>query len=105
LGCNKASLEPSVLQAEQSQFSQPFFTGEVFYTSDHFCGPPLGWLYEVIVLFELETPELDALPQVESQKSRPEEDNHTLTPFDWLATLLFIWYNWLSGLQLHIANS
>ena len=38
---NKVSLEPSFLQAEQPQLSQPFFTGEVFQPSDHFCGPPL----------------------------------------------------------------
>ncbi|KAK4816215.1 hypothetical protein QYF61_013453, partial [Mycteria americana] len=32
-GCNKVSLEPSLLQAEQPQLSQPFFTGESLGTS------------------------------------------------------------------------
>jgi len=30
-GCNKASLQPSLLQAEQPQLPQPFLTGEVFH--------------------------------------------------------------------------
>jgi len=37
-GHNKVSLEPSLPQAEQPQFSQPFFKGEVFQSSDHFYG-------------------------------------------------------------------
>lgn len=32
------SLEPCLLQAEQPQLSQPFFPGEGFQLSDHFCG-------------------------------------------------------------------
>ena len=35
-GCCKVSLKPSLLQAEQPQLSQPFFTGEVFHPTDHF---------------------------------------------------------------------
>ena len=34
---NKVSAEPSLLQAEQSQLSQPFFTGEVFQASGSVC--------------------------------------------------------------------
>ncbi|KAK4807049.1 hypothetical protein QYF61_018390 [Mycteria americana] len=41
-GHNKVSLEPSLLQAEQPQISQPSFRGEVFQPSDRLCGPPLG---------------------------------------------------------------
>ena len=37
-GCSKVSLEPSLLQAEQPQLSQPGFTGELFQPLDHFCG-------------------------------------------------------------------
>jgi len=40
-GHNKVSLESSLLQAEQPQLSQPFLVGEVFQSSDRFCGPPL----------------------------------------------------------------
>ena len=37
-GPNNVSLEPSLLQAEQPQLSQPSLTGEVFQPYDHFCG-------------------------------------------------------------------
>jgi len=37
-GCNKVSVEPSLLQAEQPQLSQPFLIGGVLQPSDHFCG-------------------------------------------------------------------
>ena len=40
-GLNKISLEPSLLQANQPQLSQPVLIGEVFHLSDHFCGPNL----------------------------------------------------------------
>jgi len=63
-GCNKVSLEPSLLQAEQPVFSQPFLTGEVFQPSDHFCGPFLDPLEEVRVCPVLRTPELDVGIQV-----------------------------------------
>ena len=46
-GCIKMSPEPSLLQAEQPQLSQPFLTGEVLQPSDHFCGPPLDPLQQV----------------------------------------------------------
>ena len=36
--------EPSLLQAEESQLSQPALIGEVFHPLDHFCGPPLDAL-------------------------------------------------------------
>ena len=35
-GCDKVSLEPSLLQAKHPQLSQPLLTGEVFHPSDHF---------------------------------------------------------------------
>jgi len=41
-GHNKVTLEPSLLQAEQPQLSQPFFTGEAFQPSDHFLWPSSG---------------------------------------------------------------
>jgi len=37
-GCNKVSPQPSLLQAEQPQPSQPFLTAEVLQPSDHLCG-------------------------------------------------------------------
>ncbi|KAK4806889.1 hypothetical protein QYF61_012610 [Mycteria americana] len=62
-GCNKVSPEPSLLQAEQPQLSQPFFIGEVFQPSDHFCGLPLDPLQQVHVFLVLRAPELDAVLQ------------------------------------------
>jgi len=63
------SLEPSLLQAEQPQLSQPFLVGDVFQPSDHLCSPPLDLLQQVHVL---DTPELDAV----CQESRVEGDSH-----------------------------
>ena len=40
-GRNEVSLKPSLLQAKQSQFPQPFLIGEVLQPSDHLSGPPL----------------------------------------------------------------
>ncbi|KAK4823530.1 hypothetical protein QYF61_003039 [Mycteria americana] len=79
-GCNKVSPEPSLLQAEQPQLSQPFFRGEVFHPSDHFCGPPLDPLQEVHVFPVLRAPELDAVLQVGSDQSRVEGQNHLPRP-------------------------
>ncbi|KAK4811229.1 hypothetical protein QYF61_022126, partial [Mycteria americana] len=62
-GCNKVSLEPSLLQAEQPQLSQPVLIGEVFQPSDHFCGPPLDPLQQLHVFPVPRTPELDAVLQ------------------------------------------
>ncbi|XP_075596540.1 protein shortage in chiasmata 1 ortholog [Balearica regulorum gibbericeps] len=63
-GCYKVSPEPSLLQAEQPQLSQPVFTGEVLQPSDHLHVPPLGSLQQVHVFLVLGTPELDAVLQI-----------------------------------------
>ncbi|KAK4816745.1 hypothetical protein QYF61_022297, partial [Mycteria americana] len=62
--CNKVSPEPSLLQAEQPQFSQPVLIGEVFQPSDHFCGPLLDPLQQAHVFPVLRAPELDAVLQL-----------------------------------------
>ncbi|KAK4812888.1 LOW QUALITY PROTEIN: hypothetical protein QYF61_024244 [Mycteria americana] len=76
-GCYKVSLEPSLLQAEQPQLSQPVFIGEVLQPSDHLHGPPLDSLQQVHVLLMLGSPELDAVLQDfipwYSTKQIPEE--------------------------------
>ena len=41
-GCNEVTLQPSFLQAEQSQLPQPVFVGEVLQPPDHVRGLPLG---------------------------------------------------------------
>jgi len=58
-------MEPPLLQAEQPQLSQPFFTGELFHPSDHFCGPPLDPVQQVFLV--LRGPKLDAVLRVGSQ--------------------------------------
>jgi len=74
-GCYKVSLEPSLLQAEQLQLSQPFLIAEVLQPSDHFCGPPLDLLQQVHVFPVLRAPELDAGLQVRSHQSGVEGQN------------------------------
>ncbi|KAK4826170.1 hypothetical protein QYF61_006032 [Mycteria americana] len=68
-GCYKVSPEPSLLQAEQPQLSQPVFTGEVLQPSDHLCGPLLDSLQQLHVLLTLGTPELNAVVQMVSRIS------------------------------------
>ncbi|KAK4818782.1 hypothetical protein QYF61_019128, partial [Mycteria americana] len=79
-GCYKVSSEPSLLQAEQPQLSQPVFIGEVLQPSDHFCGPSLDSLQQVHVLLMLGAPEQDAVLQVGSHESRVEGENHLPRP-------------------------
>ncbi|KAK4833105.1 LOW QUALITY PROTEIN: hypothetical protein QYF61_027771 [Mycteria americana] len=79
-GCYKVSLEPSLLQAEQPQLSQPVPRGEVLQPSDHFLGPPLDPLQQLHVLLVLRAPELDAVLQVRSHQSRVEGQNHLPQP-------------------------
>ena len=49
-GHNEVSPEPSLSQAKQAQFLQPFFIGEVLQTPDHLSGPPLDPLQELHIL-------------------------------------------------------
>ncbi|KAK4821962.1 hypothetical protein QYF61_004966 [Mycteria americana] len=79
-GCYKVSPQPSLLQAEQSQLSQPVFTGEVLQPLDHFHGSPLDLPQQVHVLLMLGAPELDAALQVGSHKSGVEGQNHLPRP-------------------------
>jgi len=74
-GCNKVSLQPSLLQAEQPQLPQPFFKAELLQTSNHFSGPPLDPLQQVHSFPVLRAPELDTELQVRSHQSRAEGQN------------------------------
>jgi len=67
-GCSKVSPQPSLLQAEQPQLSQPFLTAEVLQPSDNFCG--LLWIHSN----RTTSPELDTGLQVGSQ-SRAQGQN------------------------------
>ena len=48
-GHNEVSLEPSVLQAKQVQFPQPFFIRELLQPSDHLSGSPLDSFQELCI--------------------------------------------------------
>ena len=71
--CKKTSLQPSLLQAEQPQLSQPFLTAEVLQPPDQFCGPTLDLLRQVHVFPVLRALELDTGLQVGSHQSRAEQ--------------------------------
>jgi len=73
------SPEPSLLQAEQPQLSQPFLIRGVLQPSNHFCGPPLVLLQQLHVLL-LGATELDAGLQVGSHQSGVEGRNHFPQP-------------------------
>lgn len=49
--CYEVSLEPSLLQAEQTQLFQPVSTGEVLQASDHLHRPPLDSRYPPCIWF------------------------------------------------------
>jgi len=74
-GCYKVSSEPSVLQVDEPQLSQPILIEEVLQHSDHLCGPPLDLLQQLHVFLVLGAPELDAVLQVGSMQSVPLEGN------------------------------
>ncbi|KAK4826015.1 hypothetical protein QYF61_003788, partial [Mycteria americana] len=62
-GCYKVSPEPSLLQAEQPQLSQPVFKAEVLQLSDHLRGSCQDLLQQAHVLLMLGAPELNAVLQ------------------------------------------
>ncbi|KAK4818202.1 hypothetical protein QYF61_008586 [Mycteria americana] len=79
-GCYKVSPQPSLLQAEQLQLSQPVLIGEVLQPLDHFHGLSLDPLQQHHVLLVLRAPELDALLHVRSHQSRVKGQNHLPRP-------------------------
>lgn len=73
------SLEPSLLQTEQPQHSQPFYMEEVFQTSHPLCDPMLKLVQQTHGFPVLRTSELDSVLQEGSHKNR-EEENHLSGP-------------------------
>ena len=106
-GCNKVSVQPSLLQAKQQQLSQAFFTGEVFHPSDH-PGPPLTLPQQIHVFLVLRAPELDARLQVRSHHRIMEHNRGTESP-PLICWSCFSWwspgYGCPSGLQAHVVVS
>jgi len=62
-GCNEVSQDPFCLQAEQAQFPQPVFGGEVLQPSDHLCGFPLDPLQKLHIFLVLGAPSLATIFQ------------------------------------------
>ena len=75
-GLYKMSLEPSLLQTEKPQLSQPVPVGAMLQPSDHLHGPPLDLLQQLHVLLVLEVSELDAVLQMGPHKTRAEGQSH-----------------------------
>ena len=79
-GCNEVSLQTSLFQAEQPQFLQSVFTGEVLQPSLQLCGPPLDPLQQLHILPVLGAPDLVTVPQMGSHEDRGERENHLPCP-------------------------
>ena len=60
-GHYKVPPEPSVIQAEELQLSQPVPIDEVLWASGHICALPLELLEQLDVLIVLGAPELNAV--------------------------------------------
>jgi len=72
--------EPSLLQAEQSQLSQPFLIGEMHRTLHHLHGPLLNSIQYVHVRLVLRSPELDATVRVWPHQYGTEDKDHFPQP-------------------------
>ena len=70
------SPEPSLLQAEQPQLSQPFLLQEVFHPLDHFYGPVVDPLLHIHLFLVLGPPWLDTILQVGSHQSTVNGQDH-----------------------------
>ncbi|KAJ7407623.1 hypothetical protein BTVI_62532 [Pitangus sulphuratus] len=71
-GYNEVSPKPFLLQAEQLQFSQLVFIGEMFQPADHLHDPLLDPFQQVPVLG---TPQLDAVCQREKSRKKTDSAN------------------------------
>jgi len=65
----------SLLQAEQAQLPQPFFTEKALQPSEHLCGCLLDPFQQLCILLVLGAPGLDAVPQMGPQEGRADGDN------------------------------
>ena len=69
---HEVSPEPSLLQAKQTQFPQPFLIGEVLQPLDDLNGPPLDPLQQLCIPPVLRASGLDAVLQMGPYKGRVE---------------------------------
>lgn len=99
-GCNKVSLECSILQAELHKLSQPIFKGKVFLPSDHLYGHCLNSLQEIKVFLMLRTPKLEvALHKYGLERQNPLlwHAGHIYFDLIWLAF-------WTSSLHWQVVS-
>ena len=73
-GLSGISLEPSLLQAEQAQLPQPFYVGELLWSSSW----PSSGLTAIALHPCAGSPGLGTALQMGPHKGRAEEDNHVL---------------------------
>lgn len=66
-------MEPSLLQAKQAHFPQPFFIGEGLQPSDHLSGPPLDPLQEVDLLLD------SALTSTKTKQNKTKQNKQKKT--------------------------
>ena len=72
----KIPLEPSLLQGEKSQLSQPFLIREVLQSFNHLSGPSLSSLHYVHTCLVVGSPELDTVLQVWPYQCSAEGKGH-----------------------------
>ena len=79
-GRTQITLEPSLLQVEQSQLIQSVLIGEVFHLLDYFCGPPLDVFQQASVSHVLRTSHLVTVCQMRPHQHRVEGQDHRAHP-------------------------
>ena len=62
----------SLLQAKETQLSQPFLIREMLQPLNHLCGFAMDSLKQFPVLLELRGPEIDTVLQMQTHKGRAE---------------------------------
>jgi len=76
ININQIPSESSFLMAEQTQFAQPFLTGEMLQALHHLCGSLLDPLQEIPIFYVLGSPELNTQLQVRPDQCRVEREDH-----------------------------
>lgn len=98
----KVSLEPFLLQAEQTQLPQSFLKAEMLQPPCHLCDSTLVLLQQLYIFLVLGPLGLGTVLQVGSHKDRVWRDNHLHCP---AGHTYSPGCSWLSRLQAHTAGS
>jgi len=91
-GHNEVSLQPSLFQAEQTQFLHRFFTGEVLQPLDRLHGPSLDPFQKLDIFPMLRATDLDTVLTSThlTVLTSPGQNRGTITSIALLATLLLM---------------